>query len=91
MLHRGARVCPDHPEINNNLGDALADAGDRKGALQHYAQTVDHFRAAVRSCPDHVRPNLYNGLGWSLWKLGRLEAAAVAFLRAIAPGSAPTT
>ena len=81
-LHQGARVCPEHTGLNRNLGNALEDAGDRNGVLKHHGQAVDRYRIVLRRDPDNAE--ICNALGWSLWKLRQLEAAASAHRRAVA-------
>ena len=81
-LRQGVRVCPQHAKLNRNLGNALEDAGDQAGALEHYDQAAARYEAALRGRPDAAE--LWNGLGWALWKLRRLEAAAAAHRRAVA-------
>ena len=87
-LRQGARVCPQHVGLNQNLGNALEDARDQRAAWEHHQQTVDRFQAALRSVPDNAE--LWNALGRSLLKLRSFEAAAAAHRRAIAlrPASA---
>ncbi len=107
-LRQGVRVCPRVVELNYNLGNALADAGDPEGALtcyrtafdrdpgslkaaracgavllqlKRFEQAVDHYAAALTRHPDDAE--LYGGLGWALWKLRRVAAAA-ACRRAVA-------
>ena len=67
VLRQGVRVCPDAPEVNYNLGNALADAGDREGAWRHY-------RAAFVRDPGHLKAA--RGAGAMLLRLQRFEAAA---------------
>ena len=81
-LRQGVRVCPQHVALNTNLGNALEDADDREGALEHHGRAITRYQVALQRRPDNAE--LYNALGWSLWKLQRLEAAAAAHQRAIA-------
>ena len=115
-LRQGVRVCPQVVELNYNLGNALADAGDPEGALtcyraafdrdvgclpaaqacgavllrlKRFEQAVDHYAAALARHPDDAE--LYGGLGWALWKLRRVVAAAAACRRAVALDPASPT
>ena len=81
-LRQGVRVCPQHVGLNQNLGNALEDAGDQREVWEHHWQTVDRYQAALRRVPDNAE--FWNALGGSLLKLRRFEAAAVAHRRAIA-------
>ncbi len=87
-LRQGVRVCPQHVALNMNLGNALEDAGDTAGALEHHDRAVTRYEAALQRRPDDAE--LYNALGWSLWKLRLPEAAAAAHHRAVAVEPAST-
>ena len=76
------RVCSHHVALNRNLANALDGAGDRKDALEQHRKTVNCCQVALQKHPDDA--TLYNTLGWSLWKLQRLEAAATVHRRAVA-------
>ena len=88
VLRRGLRVCPRHVGLNRNLGNALEDAGHGTAALEHHGEAVTRYHVALQEHPDD--PELYGALGWSLWKLQRLDAAAVAYRRALASEPAAT-
>ena len=81
-LRRGVRVCPQHVGLNQNLGNALEDAGDQRGAWEHHSQSVDRYQAALRMVPDSAE--LYNALGWAFFKLRQPEASVSAYARAVA-------
>ena len=66
VLRQGVRVCPDVPEINYNLGNALVDAGDHDGAWKHY-------RTAFTCDPGHLKAAC--GAGAMLLRLERFEEA----------------
>ena len=87
-LRQGVRVCPQHVGLNQNLGNALEDAGDQRGAWEHHSQCVDRYQAALRMVPDSAE--LYNALGWAFFKLRQPEASGSAYGRAVAlqPASA---
>ena len=87
-LRQGVRVCPQHVALNRNLGNALEDAADSEAALEHHSRAITRYEVALRRRPDSAE--LYNALGWSLWKLQRLDAAAAAHRRAIALEPAST-
>ena len=82
MLRQGVRACPHHVALNSNLANALESAGDRKEALEQHGKTVSYCQVALQKRPDNAA--LHNTLGWSLWKLQRLEAAATVHRRAVA-------
>ena len=87
-LREGLRACPRHAGLVRNLGNALADNHDWEGARAHHEQAVERFQATLHKRPDNA--GLYAALGWSLWKLDRLEAAAAAYRRAVAADPAAT-
>ena len=87
-LRKGLRVCPDHVALNRNLSNALEEAGDSEAAREHHGQAVTRYQVALQRRPDD--PELYGALGWSLWKLRRLEAAEAVYRRAIAIAPAST-
>ena len=66
MLREGARICPQAADLNYNLGNALAEAGDDEGALKHY-------RAAVSNDPGHLQAAYTYGA--LLLRLKRFEQA----------------
>ena len=80
-LRQGVRVCPQHVGLNKNLGNALEDAGDQRGAWNHHSQSVDRYQAALKMIPDSAE--LYNALGWAFFKLRQPEASASAHGRAV--------
>ena len=59
---------------HNNLGVALADAGDLSGAIMHYER-------ALQLKPDYEVA--HNSLGKSLWELGRQAEAMPHFAEAV--------
>ncbi len=65
-LRKGVRVCPELPEINYNLGNALADRGDLEGALACY-------RAALARGPGYLKAAC--ACGGLLLRLRRFEEA----------------
>ena len=48
VLREGARVCPRVVELNYNLGNALADAGEHEEALKCY-------RTVLSRDPGHLK------------------------------------
>ena len=87
-LRQGVRVCPQHVGLNQNLGNALEEAGDQRGAWEHRSQCIDRYQAALRRVPDSAE--LYSALGWAFFKLRQPEASVSAYGRAVAlqPASA---
>ena len=60
------RLKPDFPEVQNNLGFALASLGN-------FSEAVTHYREALRARPDFVLA--HTNLGISLATLGRNDEA----------------
>jgi tetratricopeptide (TPR) repeat protein len=69
-----ARKWPDNPRAHNDLGVALADAGENEAALVEYNKTLT-------ITPD--KPNTLNNRGLVYHHTGRLEEAIRDFTRAI--------
>jgi tetratricopeptide (TPR) repeat protein len=68
------KVCPNGGASQQGLGQLKAKQGDDEAA-------VIHFQRAIRELPDHAP--LFNDLGVSLHRLGRLDEALAALDRAI--------
>ena len=66
VLRAGVGLCPQVPELNNNLANALEEAGDREGALACY-------RTAFNREPGLL--NAARACGALLVRLGRFEEA----------------
>jgi tetratricopeptide (TPR) repeat protein len=60
-------------------GNTAFEAGDFVTAADAYAEAIVHLEPK----DDDLAPDVYENLGLALWKLGRYEAAARAFLRAL--------
>jgi tetratricopeptide (TPR) repeat protein len=75
LLERAARACPGHPVVRHNLGNVLLAQGE-------FASALPHFEAAAR-LNRNAAPPLVNA-GNCLFRLGRIEEAAVAFASAVA-------
>ncbi len=71
----------------NNRGNAAFGEAEIEDALAAYREAI----ALLSPGEDAWAPDLYENLGLCWFNLGRLEPAAVAFLRALdgAPGSRP--
>ena len=67
VLREGTRHCPEAVDLNYNLGNALAEAGDQEGALERY-------RAVLARDPGHLESARARGA--LLLDLERFEQAA---------------
>jgi tetratricopeptide (TPR) repeat protein len=74
-LHASARLLPEDPEAQANLGNALR----AKGRL---GEAAEHHRRALQLKPRYAEA--HNNLGSVLKDLGQLEAAAASYREAIA-------
>lgn len=70
-LRRVLKICPEHPEANNNLGNAYEHMGNDIKAAEYY-------RKAVEAAPDFWQAWLNLGGTWNRLQRGDLALAAYA-------------
>ena len=75
LLVRAARVNPNHPEVHNNLGNALRALGQPAQALASYERAAELQPAA---------PTAHYNRGVALWELQRYAEAVASYERALA-------
>jgi tetratricopeptide (TPR) repeat protein len=73
-LRLAAQLCPDDPEVRNNLGVALAEEGLLDDA-------TEHLQEAIRLRPDYA--DAHHNFGNLLRRQGRLEQAEASYLHAL--------
>ncbi len=88
VLRQGVRICPDHADLNLNLGNALSDAFDLKGAVDRWDKALGFYVKELRRNHDNAR--LYYSIGFALSNLWKFVAAVTSYYRAIALDPEPS-
>ena len=101
VLRQGVRICPDHADLNLNLGNALSDAFDLKGAVDRWDKALGFYVKELRRHPD--KASLYYSLGFDAQELAavgsrryslparhRPRSGTIRLSDKVAPCAAPT-